>query len=321
MSDTAQALLGRLTWASSYSASEVLVASSALPGRLLIALTPLFACGVARFQRLEGLQALCAILAAQGLTACFPIPYEPVGHLVLPTALLYFAVVATVGWFVCRVIAPTLDGVMDQFVALFATARALLFFRGANQTAEIGALSFAFLCIPHIPYSADLPIDAWARQMLRVIECFASRASATWIAAQCDAWAPQGAPLMGLYAVILLFFPGDFNPKLAALRSVVALLCAQRAVVWLPYPEPFVAALVALPHPRFREVAVLATSILAAKRLEAWIAACGRAEGACAYMTVFVLLQLLTTAMAPPKPPTTVPLLPTTDSGVPSLWF
>ena len=44
---------------------------------------------------------------------------------------------------------------------------------------------------------------------------------------------------------------------------------------------------------RLRDVAVYGVSILITKRLDKWISDCGRAEGACAYLCVFVLLQML----------------------------
>ena len=174
-------------------------------------------------RRIEGLQSLFAILAAQGLTATLPIPYEPAGYLVLPAVLLYFAVVSTVGWFVCLTIAramPSVDIVIDQFVALFATARALAYFRAADQISEVGALSFAFLCVPTacVPHSSEFAQDAWGRQMMRAIECFTARAAAAWVASRCEGWA-QGVQLMGLY-VGLLLLPGlmDLTPKLANCR-------------------------------------------------------------------------------------------------------
>jgi hypothetical protein len=92
MSDDSIALtlLGRLNWSTSYSAYEM---ARAVGGPLLMTgLVPLFACGVVYFRQIEGLQSLCAILAAQGLTALLPIPHEPAGYLVLPAVLLYFAV-------------------------------------------------------------------------------------------------------------------------------------------------------------------------------------------------------------------------------------
>jgi hypothetical protein len=42
-------------------------------------------------KNIEGLQSLCAILAAQGIMSTVPIPYEPSGYLVIPAVLLYFA--------------------------------------------------------------------------------------------------------------------------------------------------------------------------------------------------------------------------------------
>lgn len=232
-----------------------------------------------------------------------PIPYEPAGYLVLPAVLFYFAVVSTAGWFLCYTIArvmPSVDIVIDQFIALFATVRALAYFRASEQIDEVGALSFAFLCVPVscIPHSSAFAQDAWARQMLRSIECFTARAAATWVAARCDGWA-QGVHLMGLYLGLLLL-PGlmDLTPKLANCRSVIALLCAQRAVVLLPYAAPFVGAL-AVPFvqaTRLRDVAVYGSSLLLTKSLDDWISDCGRAEGACAYLCVFILLQMLSTA-------------------------
>jgi hypothetical protein len=206
-------------------------------------------------------------------------------------------VMSSVAWFVSLIITramPSVDIVIDQFVALFATARALAYFRAADQITEIGALSFAFLCVP-TPISSALPQTDWTRQMLRAIECFTARAAATWVASRCEAWA-QGVQLMGIYLGILLL-PGlmDLTPKLANCRSVIALLCAQQAVVLLPFVAPFLAAL-AIPivqKSRLRDVAVYGVSILVTKCLDRWIADCGHAEGACAYLCVFVLMQML----------------------------
>ena len=79
--------------------------------------------------------------------------------------------------------------------------------QAADQIAEIGALSFAFLCVPTPPSSSFKQTD-WSRQMLRAIECLTARAAATWVAARCEAWA-QGVQLLGLYLGILLL-PGSY---------------------------------------------------------------------------------------------------------------
>ncbi len=245
-------------------------------------------------KNIEGLQSLCAILAAQGIMSTVPIPYEPSGYLVIPAVLLYFAVVCAVCF---RLSEGHANPVIEQFVSLFASARALAYFKGANQMEEVGALSFAFLCIPTGPESADC---TWTRQMLRTVECFTARAGATWVASRCELWA-QGVQLMSLYAVILLA-PGlmDLTPKLANCRSVLALLCAQQAIVFWPFVALFIAAL-AVPlvrQTRLREVALHGASILLSKWIDDWVADCGRAESACAYLCIFASLQALSDFIA-----------------------
>ena len=231
-------------------------------------------------------------MVAQGITTSLPIPYEPSGYLVIPSVLLYFAVVCAVCF---RLSGGPADAVIEQFVSLFATVRALAYFKEANQIEEVGVLSFAFLCIPTGQESTG---RTWFRQMLRTIECFTARAAATWVASRCEAWA-QGVQLMSLYAVILLT-PMDLMPKLANCRSVLALLCAQQALVLLPFVEPFIAAL-AVPlvrQTRLREVALYGASIVLSKRLDDWAADCGRAESACAYLCIFALLQAFSNFIA-----------------------
>ena len=111
-------------------------------------------------------------------------------------------------------------------------------------------------------------------------------------------------------------------------RSVIALLCAQQAVLMLPFVAPFLGAL-AIPivqRTRLRDVAVYGCSILLTKRLDDWISDCGRAEGACSYLCVFIVLQMLSdfskTSLLPSRRPADFVILAhelAGDMGLPNI--
>jgi len=142
----------RFIAATSYSAYSLIVAK--LPNHLLQGLTPIAVAGVVYCQKLQGVQNVFAMLAAQGITDSLTIPYEPTGYLVLPAAMFYFSVIATIAWGVHCVIAHTgaadnaASAILDEYVCLFCTAKVVAAFVAANQEHVLGVISFAYLVLP-----------------------------------------------------------------------------------------------------------------------------------------------------------------------------
>ena len=261
------ALISRLTCALGYSAYD-LIRDTLLIGQhqtLMIGLVPLFACGAVYCKRIEGLQILFAILAAQGLTSLLPVPHEPAANsVIIPNVLLYFAVFSIV-----RSQLLITDTLSDQFMALSLNARALSYFKSADQVTEAAVMSVAYLVVMHCSRTKGSA----------VVDCFATRSAAMWIASFFE---PD---------VLLLFLM--FCPE-SGVTSIMGLKCAQQLIGRTSEAEAMLVMIVILLffNGRLRGVSTCGVSILAVKRLEESIKEWNHAESAAVYMCVFCLLQL-----------------------------
>jgi hypothetical protein len=255
------ALISRLTCALGYSAYDLIRTILISHQTLLIGLVPLFACGAVYCKRIEGLQILFAILAAQGL---LPVPHEPAAAAVWPNVLLYFAVFSIV-----RSQLLLTDTLSEQFMALSLNARALSYFKSADQVTEAAVMSVAYLAVMHC--SRHL---RW-----KVVDCFATRSAALWIASFFE---PDA----------LLFFL-MFCPE-SGVTSIMGLKCAQQLIGRTSEAEAMLVMIVILLffNDRLRGVSTCGISILAVKRLEESIKEWNHAESAAVYMCAFCLLQI-----------------------------
>ena len=249
------ALISRLTCALGYSAYDLI--RDASPPSLLTGLVPLFACGAVYCKRIEGLQIMFAILAAQGLPS---LPHEPPALGAVTNVLLYFAVFSIV-----RSQLLITDAVSDQFMALSLNARALSYFKSADQVTEAAVMSVAFL--------------GGRRASARggVVDCFATRSAALWIASFFE---PDA---------LLLFLM--VCPYESDITSIMGLKCAQQLVGRTSEAEAMLVMTVILLFFNGR-LAACGISILAVKRLEESIKEWNHAETAAVYMSAFCLLQL-----------------------------
>lgn len=251
------ALISRLTCALGYSAYDLI--RDASPPSLLTGLVPLFACGAVYCKRIEGLQIMFAILAAQGLPS---LPHEPPALGAVTNVLLYFAVFSIV-----RSQLLITDAVSDQFMALSLNARALSYFKSADQVTEAAVMSVAYLVVRR----------ASARGVAGVVDCFATRSAALWIASFFE---PDA---------LLLFLM--VCPYESDITSIMGLKCAQQLVGRTSEAEAMLVMTVILLFFNGR-LAACGISILAVKRLEESIKEWNHAETAAVYMSAFCLLQL-----------------------------
>jgi hypothetical protein len=262
------ALISRLTCALSYSAYDLIRASA--PGALLTGLVPLFACGAVVCKRIEGLQILLAILAAQGLASLMPIPHEPSSAAIIPNVLLHFAVFSIV-----RTRLLINDNVSDQFMALSLNARAFAYFKTSDQITEAAVMSIAYLVVTRLPISSF----SGSSSAKTVVDCFATRSAALWVASFFETEA---------LLVLLLIISAD-----GGVTAIMELTCAQRIVSSASGDGVIVLLVILLFFTqRLGGVATCGLSMLATRRLEGWIKEWSHAEAALAYMSAFCVLQM-----------------------------
>ncbi len=255
------ALISRLTCALSYSAYDLIRSSAS--STLLTGLVPLFACGAVVCKRIEGLQILLAILAAQGLTSLMPIPHEPSVAVIIPNVLMHFAVFSIV-----RTRLLINDSVSDQFMALSLNARAFAYFKTSDQITEAAVMSIAYLVVAR-RFSGSSSAKV-------VVDCFATRSAALWIASFFETEA---------LLVLLLIISAD-----GGVTAIMELACAQRIVA--SGGEVVLLVILLFFTQRLGGVATCGLSMLATKRLEGWIKEWSHAEAALAYMSAFCVLQM-----------------------------
>ena len=260
------ALISRLTCALGYSAYDLI--RDTAPAGMLVGLVPLFACCAVYCKRIEGLQILFAILAAQGLTSIMPVPHEPsrtAGAVIIPNVLLYFAVFS-----ILRSQLLITDVLSDQFMALSLNARALSYFKTSGQVTEAAVMSVAYLVVMQCSRATDGST---------VVDCFATRSAALWIASFFE---PDA---------LLLFLM--FCPE-AGVTRIMGLKCAQQLIGRTSEAEAMMVMIVILLFfkDRLSHVSTCGISILVVKRIEVLIKEWNHAESAAVYMSVFCLLQL-----------------------------
>jgi hypothetical protein len=261
------ALISRLTCALGYSAYDLI--RDTAPAGVLVGLVPLFACCAVYCKRIEGLQILFAILAAQGLTSLMSVPHEPSsGAVIIPNVLLYFAVFS-----ILRSQLLITDALSDQFMALSLNARALSYFKTSDQVTEASVMSVAYLVVMQCSRTA---VDGSAAT---VVDCFATRSAALWIASFFE---PDA---------LLLFLM--FCPE-AGVTRIMGLKCAQQLIGRTSEAEAMMVMIVILLffNDRLSHVSTCGISILVVKRIEVLINEWNHAESAALYMSVFCLLQL-----------------------------
>ncbi len=266
------ALISRLTCALGYSAYDLIRTS--LPGEagrtLLTGLVPLFACGAVFCKRIEGLQILFAILTAQGLASLMPIPHEPSTAVIIPNVLMYFAVFSIV-----RTQLLINDALSDQFMALTLNARALAYFQTSEQLTEAAVMSIAYIIVMNASRHHN-------NSAKTVIDCFATRSAALWIASFFE---PD----------VLLFFLLIISHDVRGdVTSIMELKCAQQLIGRATEGCAMMVLLVILLFftKRLGGVSTCGISILVVKRIEGLIKEWNHAEAAAVYMSVFCLLQM-----------------------------
>ena len=262
------ALISRLTCALGYSAYDLI--RDTAPAGMLVGLVPLFACCAVYCKRIEGLQILFAILAAQGLTSLMSVPHEPsltAGAVIIPNVLLYFAVFS-----ILRSQLLITDVLSDQFMALSLNARALSYFKTSDQVTEAAVMSVAYLVVMQCSRATE-PRNS------TVVDCFATRTAALWIASFFE---PDA---------LLLFLM--FCPE-AGVTRIMGLKCAQQLIGRTSEAEAMMVMIVILLFfkDRLSHVSTCGISILVVKRIEVLIKEWNHAESAAVYMSVFCLLQL-----------------------------
>jgi hypothetical protein len=271
------ALISRLTCALGYSAYDLIRTS--LPGeagrKLLTGLVPFFACGAIFCKHIEGLQILFAILAAQGLASLMPIPHEPSVTVVIPNVMMYFAVFSIV-----RTQLLINDALSDQFMALSLNARALAYFKTSEQVTEAAVMSISYIVVMKLNVMGP-KIEA----AKTVVDCFATRSAALWIASLFE----PDALLFFLLVINTLSITVSSD-----VTSIMELKCAQQLVGKTTEGEAMMVLLVILLFftKRLGGVSTCGISMLATKRIEGLIKEWNHAEAAAVYMSVFCLLQM-----------------------------
>lgn len=340
----AQILIERFISSTSYSGYQL--ALMILPAHAIVALAPLNFCLVALFRRVQGMQNLFAMLAAQGLTNAMPIPYEQAGYLILPAVLLYISTVSSAACFINNLMAvPTplsqperstgktikakkhavtydyISIVIDQYVALFATSKALAYLESAQQVNQVAALATAYLFIPSscIPHYAKLDSNSWSYQFMHIIQCLSSRLAVICITKVTRQWISTQSGLIAVYLALLILFPANskLSIKLLECRGVLSLLCAQQLLLVIPSALFFLAALTIpmISAGSLRDVCVFAISIQLISQLGKWVADCGQAEAVCTYTSVFVLLQIISESIASAIQPDTMMVISDHDES------
>ena len=269
------ALISRLTCALGYSAYDLIRTS--LPGeagrKLLTGLVPFFACGAIFCKHIEGLQILFAILAAQGLASLMPIPHEPSVTVVIPNVMMYFAVFSIV-----RTQLLINDALSDQFMALSLNARALAYFKTSEQVTEAAVMSISYIVVMKLNVMGPKIEAAKA-----VVDCFATRSAALWIASLFE----PDALLVFLLVTSSITISDDVT-------SIMELKCAQQLIGKTTEGEAMMVLLVILLFftKRLGGVSTCGISMLAAKHIEGLIKEWNHAEAAAVYMSAFCLLQM-----------------------------
>ena len=268
------ALISRLTCALGYSAYD-LIRTSFQGEAMLVGLVPLFACGAVFCKRIEGLQILFAILAAQGLTALMPIPHEPSPIVIIPNVLLYFAVFSIV-----RSQLLITDELSDQFMALSLNARALSYFKTSEQVTEAAVMSIAYIIV----MKASRMKKMKATLNSAGVVCFATRSAALWIASLFE---PDAL-------LLFLLVMGHLGPILGDVTRIMELKCAQQLISRTTEGEATMAMLIILLFftNRLGCVSTCGISILVVKHMEEWMKEWNHAESAAVYMSAFCLLQM-----------------------------
>jgi hypothetical protein len=215
---------------------------------LLQGLVPLMVAGVLCSGRLRGLQNVFAMLAAQGLAGVVPMPAEPAGYLMLPAVLLYFGVIAGVGWALDRCLwltvtataaSDALTTVFEQYLSLFATTRAMATFQSAGQGYALSMLSIVYVALPdeYAPSASQMTLaegaSTWIRHLVHCVGGLAGRGAMLYVGGVLTQWAASGEGLLVLYLIAVYLTATPTSGKLSDCHSVLSLLCAQHAVVLL----------------------------------------------------------------------------------------
>ena len=240
------------------------------PPLLLVAgLVPLAIAGMVCTARLRGLQNVCAMIAGHGLTQLVPLPAEPNGYLVLPSAFVYLALIAATGAAVQRVLSRIpLTGLTDamfalfqQYVDLFAITRAFLMFQTTGMDGVLAVVSLVYLALPpgvapgNFLSALRLGVDApllWEWHMVNCIENLAARGAMLWCSKQLASWGTEAEALVLLHLFVVQATASraavhrgrqtkkspdldqvTYADKLAECHATLSLLTAQHALVLL----------------------------------------------------------------------------------------
>ena len=217
----------------SVSFSAYLTLLRLIPDAEVHGLVPLWIAGVV-WVRMCGLQDVLAMLAGQGISTLVPMPMEPSGYLVIPSVLLYLAVISSVAWAVNHGLgthgAETLMGgalvtVLEQYLSLFSVTRAVLAFTSAGQTYPLYALSIAYtLLVDASPCNEG----EWAYFWLRNLNGVAMRGASAWL--MTEVLRPQCTGEALLVLQIVCVYLSGWSARLEGIHAVISASTAQHLI-------------------------------------------------------------------------------------------
>jgi hypothetical protein len=187
--------------------------------------------------------------------------------------MIYFAVFSIV-----RTQLLINDALSDQFMALSLNARALAYFKTSEQVTEAAVMSISYIVVMKLNVMGPKIGAAKA-----VVDCFATRSAALWIASLFE----PDALLVFLLVTSSITISDDVT-------SIMELKCAQQLIGKTTEGEAMMVLLVILLFftKRLGGVSTCGISMLAAKHIEGLIKEWNHAEAAAVYMSAFCLLQM-----------------------------
>jgi hypothetical protein len=206
-----------------------------------------------------------------------PIPHEPNATVLIPNVMIYFAVFSIV-----RTQLLINDALSDQFMAMSLNARALAYFKTSEQVTEAAVMSISYIVVMklNLIQFGTMPKFEAAKA---VVDCFATRSAALWIASLFE----PDALLVFLLVTSSITISDDVT-------SIMELKCAQQLIGKTTEGEAMMVLLVILLFftKRLGGVSTCGISMLAAKHIEGLIKEWNHAEAAAVYMSAFCLLQM-----------------------------
>jgi hypothetical protein len=218
----------RFTTSVSFSAYTAL-SQRVLPPLYVRGLVPLWIACVAGTRRLRGLQDVFAMLAGQGLCDLVPMPMEPSGYLVLPSVLIYLALLASVSWAVSHGLGAhgeetpmgaALTTAIEQFLSFFSVTRAVQALKSAGQAYPLYVLSLAFTVLSD-NYEEEEEEGRWTTCLRRNLEGVAMRGVSAWLLTEVlDAQHASSDALLVLQLTCV--YLSGWTPRLRGIHAVLS---------------------------------------------------------------------------------------------------